>query len=187
MMQGFLEIPLLASLTRQVKKWGLRKGNWLPGMTCQCVAGHIQTQQLQGFHRVSAVGADCCPATSLPHIQWAWHIVKKHSWSLGQDFWGSQKDVLSALDDRYDRGTQKAILCMNLRAEPRVISQQSLSFGAIHIFFWVTVAICHLSGKKVESGGEEFFLSHGWLMFAYDMGPLSLQPASSLVAGPCGK
>ena len=147
-MQAFLEIPLPANLTWQERNEGSERGT-------DCLEWHASVWQVTSKHsnfRVSTeflrqvlIATLLCPSLTSSGCDILW---KKHSWSLGWDFWGSQRDALSALDGRYDRGTQKAILCMNLRAEPRVISQQSLSFGAIHIFFWVTG--CYLPSVREE-------------------------------------
>lgn len=50
----------------------------------------------------------------------------------------------------------KGHVIQDLRAEPRDVSQQSLSFEHIHLFSGSLVAICCLSGKKAGSARRVF-------------------------------
>ena len=96
----------------------------------------------------------CCVPPSHPVGVTYCEKKKKHSWSLGWDFWGSQKDSLSALDDRYDRGTQKAISHIKTKS----------ALGPFIFFSGSLVAICHLSEKKVESARGFFLAMVGWCL-----------------------
>ena len=151
--QAFLRNPSSCQPYLTGKEMRAQKGeqttwNDLHASVWQVTSKHSNFRVSTEFLQKVLIAALLCPSLISSGCDILWKKKKKLSWSLGWDFWGSQRESLSALDDRYDRGTQKAILCMNLRAEPRVISKQSLSFGAIHIFFWVTG--CYLPSVREQ-------------------------------------
>lgn len=72
-------------------------------------------------------------------------------WEKMLDPWGGISESHRRMLCLPHRGMRGAVVCGNLRTEPRVVSKQSLSFGHIFIFSGSLVVICCLSGKKVDS------------------------------------
>ena len=138
----------------RAQKGELTTWNDLHASVWQVTTKHSNFRVSTEFLQQVLIAALLCPSLTSSGCDILWKKKKKHSWSLGWDFWGSQKDSLSALDDRYDRGTQKAISHIKTKS----------ALGPFIFFSGSLVAICHLSEKKVESARGFFLAMVGWCL-----------------------